>query len=306
MTSASIVKIGASASVLVAACSAALIFGVPLVQNEEKLERGPVTATTSPSPPALPSRPELPSQPQLGVRSEAPPALAATEAKPAAVAAESAGPSSAVATDQSAPSFDVVRIEGADAVIAGRAAPGGTVDLLRGSERLDQAVADASGQFVMVSPHLPAGSYELTLSARLPDGTVASSKQGVKLTVSDTGASSRTAESRAEYTPGSGSQARSQPQPPLQAAKPQANATLRPAQAHPGSSASEEGVTSPAVAPRKLTTVVSPGDSLWRIGRITYGDGTRYALVYRANRGRIRDPNLIYPGQVLVLPMKRH
>jgi nucleoid-associated protein YgaU len=30
----------------------------------------------------------------------------------------------------------------------------------------------------------------------------------------------------------------------------------------------------------------------------------RYAIVYRANRDQIRDPNRIYPGQILVLPRK--
>ena len=294
MTPASIVKIVASASVLVAACSAALVLGIPHIQNEEKLEGGPVTATTSSS------------QPALGVRSEASRALAATEAKQAAIAAEPAGQQSAVAADQSVPSFDVARTEGTgDAVIAGRAAPGAIVDLLRDGERLDRAVADESGQFAMVPPHLPAGSYELTLSARLPDGTVASSKQGVKVTVSDTGVSARTMESHAEYVPESSSQARSRSRLPLQAAKPQANAVLRPAQANPGSSALEESVSSPAAAPKNLTKVVSRGDSLWRISRTSYGDGTRYAIVYRANRDRIRNPNLIHPGQILVLPMKR-
>jgi nucleoid-associated protein YgaU len=53
-----------------------------------------------------------------------------------------------------------------------------------------------------------------------------------------------------------------------------------------------------------LTRVVSPGDSLWRISRVTYGAGTRYVVVYRANRDRIRNPNLIHPGQIFVLPMK--
>lgn len=295
MTPVSIVKIVASASVIVAACSAALVFGLTHIQHEERLETGAATATTSPS------------QPTPSVRSEGAPALTATEAKAAALAAELAGPRGALATDQSVPSFDIARIEGAgDAVIAGRAAPGAVVDLLRDGERLDRAVADASGQFVMVPPHLPAGSYELTLTARLPDGTVASSKQGVKVTVNDVRASSSAAQSRAEYIPESASQTRPRSQPPLRAAKPQESAALKPTQAVPGSSASDEGISSPAVAPRNLTKVVSRGDSLWRISRITYGDGTRYAIVYRANRDRIRDPNLIHPGQILVLPMERH
>jgi len=57
-----------------------------------------------------------------------------------------------------------------DAVIAGRAAPGAIVEVLRNGERHDQAVADQSGQFVMVPPRLPLGDYELTLRSRQPDG----------------------------------------------------------------------------------------------------------------------------------------
>jgi nucleoid-associated protein YgaU len=54
--------------------------------------------------------------------------------------------------------------------------------------------------------------------------------------------------------------------------------------------------------PKTATKVVSRGDSLWRISRVTYGDGKRYAVLYKANRGHIRDPNRIFPGQIVVLP----
>jgi len=48
--------------------------------------------------------------------------------------------------------------------------------------------------------------------------------------------------------------------------------------------------------------VVQPGNSLWRIARNAYGAGLRYTIIYRANRDHIRDPDLIYPGQVFDLP----
>ena len=51
-----------------------------------------------------------------------------------------------------------------------------------------------------------------------------------------------------------------------------------------------------------LNLVVQPGNSLWRIARQSYGAGGRYALIYSANRDRIGDPDLIYPGQVFTLP----
>lgn len=48
--------------------------------------------------------------------------------------------------------------------------------------------------------------------------------------------------------------------------------------------------------------IVQPGNSLWRLARRTYGDGLRYTVIYEANKDRIRDPDLIYPGQVFELP----
>ena len=51
------------------------------------------------------------------------------------------------------------------------------------------------------------------------------------------------------------------------------------------------------------TTVVR-GNSLWRIARRTYGDGMFYTTNFEANQSQIKDPNLIYPGQVFKLPQK--
>jgi hypothetical protein len=48
--------------------------------------------------------------------------------------------------------------------------------------------------------------------------------------------------------------------------------------------------------------VVQPGDSLWLLARQTYGQGVHYTAIYAANRGQIREPDLIYPGQVFSMP----
>ncbi len=48
--------------------------------------------------------------------------------------------------------------------------------------------------------------------------------------------------------------------------------------------------------------IVQPGNSLWRIARRVLGEGMRYVHIYQANEGQIRDPDLIYPGQVFELP----
>lgn len=48
--------------------------------------------------------------------------------------------------------------------------------------------------------------------------------------------------------------------------------------------------------------IIRRGDNLWTIARRVYGEGLRYTTIYQANRAQIRDPNLIYPGQVFELP----
>ena len=54
--------------------------------------------------------------------------------------------------------------------------------------------------------------------------------------------------------------------------------------------------------PQDVFVVVEPGNSLWRIARRVYGDGIRYTEILAANKGQIADPNLIYPGQVFMIP----
>lgn len=46
------------------------------------------------------------------------------------------------------------------------------------------------------------------------------------------------------------------------------------------------------------------GDNLWTIAKHLYGSGFAYVTIYRANKNQIRDPDLIYPNQVFVLPKK--
>ena len=58
----------------------------------------------------------------------------------------------------------------------------------------------------------------------------------------------------------------------------------------------------PAIAAQPERVIVQPRQNLWRIARSTYGQGIRYIEIVAANRGQIRDPDLIYPGQVFTLP----
>ena len=75
-----------------------------------------------------------------------------------------------------------------------------------------------------------------------------------------------------------------------------------------GGSAVVEGLpaeTAPALrAPSKKFRVrtVQPGSTLWAIAKESYGAGIEYFKVFEANKERIRDPDLIYPGQVFEIP----
>ena len=50
------------------------------------------------------------------------------------------------------------------------------------------------------------------------------------------------------------------------------------------------------------TITIEPGDNLWNISRIKYGTGMQYTVIYLANSNQIVDPDLIFPGQVLMVP----
>jgi hypothetical protein len=369
----------------VAACGLALAFAIQHVRREPLV--GTKAAIAAPAISKLAS----------GALDQGAATLAAAQAEANALAASSPP------ADDGVPAFDIARIEATgEAVIAGRALPGATVELLRNGELQDRAVADQSGQFVMVPPRLPSGTYDLTLRSKQPDGSQATSKQSVavalepkptdrpfvalmtpdkpivvlsqpaappaagavvvetveiepggKLRVSGrarpgaavrlylndsfiapimAGTDGRFAvtinEGVAfgsyrirldEVEPNSGA-VRARAEVPFDvpdrvvtgAVPPQAAASKRPGivaaqqpqMAAAGATVLPDGSPSAVVVPKIATTTVSRGDSLWRISHLTYGAGTRYAVIYKANREQIRNPNLIHPGQIFVLPTR--
>lgn len=65
----------------------------------------------------------------------------------------------------------------------------------------------------------------------------------------------------------------------------------------------EKKVTStPKASSAKRTYTVKRGDCLWNIAKRFYGNGAKYTRIYDANTNKIANPNLIYPGQVFVIP----
>ncbi|MEP7216926.1 MAG: LysM peptidoglycan-binding domain-containing protein [Anaerolineaceae bacterium] len=67
----------------------------------------------------------------------------------------------------------------------------------------------------------------------------------------------------------------------------------------PAAAPAEAAVETPA-APQ--TYVVQAGDSLSAISEKVYGDAKYWDTIFAHNRDKISDPNLIYPGQELIIP----
>jgi len=388
------------------------------------------------------------------------------------VAAPEAKPS---VGEAAAPSFDIVRIEpNGESVIAGRGAPGATIELLRDGQVHARVAADASGLFAIVPPALPPGSHQVTLQSISPDGTRQRSRDSVTVVISE-GRNTRplvaltspdrptvvlsnpeppesnTADSKTADSKTAGAKTAEAPLPPSRPAQQQASAaapspgamtssTARQdvkiltveaeeggrlyvsGQAAPGatvrlylnesfiapggaggdghvsfaigrgvrpgdyrvrlddvdpvsgsvrsraevafkvpvpivvssppsvvptvtnpapalSAGIGSGSSAPATDPQKgpakegsaskpasgsqvasalpdgrnpsssavlipdiNTTIISRGDNLWRLSQRIYGQGLRYTVIYGANKNQIRNPNLIYPGQLFVLP----
>ncbi|MCP3373770.1 LysM peptidoglycan-binding domain-containing protein [Bradyrhizobium cajani] len=283
--------------------------------SESKPDEPKVAASPPPAPAASPApAPE----PKAG-------AVAETQKQVTAALADLAPVKPPPAVTDTGPRFDVGRIDdhGEAAVIAGRATPGARVELLRDGQPLDSVVADASGQFVMTPPQLPAGSYELTLRAKAPDGTVTQSGRSMPVTIAAAAlpparpAPAARQEAKQEMKladkPDDKSDvvaalASASPRlaaaPERPAARPKPRLMARDPAATTVASASPADVLNTAPPAAGGSRVISRGDSLWALSRLAYGDGSRYAVIFNANRDKIHNPNLIYPGQTFVMPQK--
>jgi nucleoid-associated protein YgaU len=49
---------------------------------------------------------------------------------------------------------------------------------------------------------------------------------------------------------------------------------------------------------------VQPGESLSKIAKSVYDNANRYMDIFNANTDQLKDPNMIHPGQKLVIPKR--
>ncbi|MBW6506629.1 MAG: LysM peptidoglycan-binding domain-containing protein, partial [Rhodobacteraceae bacterium] len=66
--------------------------------------------------------------------------------------------------------------------------------------------------------------------------------------------------------------------------------------------AAEAAVSADPTQPAVRVVTVQKGNTLWGIATQHYGEGILYVKVFEANRGQIRNPDLIYPGQIFTVP----
>ena len=317
-----------------------------VAKPEAKADAKPENKAEVKAEPRLESKPQPKAEePKLAAVAPAPSAAPADAPKPGALAetqkqvaalAEIAPAKPQPSVADTGPRFDVARVDdhGEAAVIAGQAAPGAKVELLRDGQPIDSVVADASGQFVMTPPKLPAGSYELALRAKAPDGSVTQSSRTMPVTIAEAAPPPArvVAAAKPEAKPQEPKSQDAKPDdksdvvaslpaphlastPERSAVRPRMMGTAKPnsmpksmarvpAASATVAAASPADVLSTAPAEASGSRVVSRGDSLWALSRLAYGDGARYAVIFNANREKIRNPNLIYPGQTVVVPQK--
>ncbi len=88
-----------------------------------------------------------------------------------------------------------------------------------------------------------------------------------------------------------------EPEPTVAVAEPEPVVAAE-ASPEPASEPAPEPVAAPAV-----TVTVQPGFTLWGIAQQNLGDGVLYVQLFEANADQIKDPDLIYPGQVFAVPV---
>jgi nucleoid-associated protein YgaU len=69
-----------------------------------------------------------------------------------------------------------------------------------------------------------------------------------------------------------------------------------------GVAAVDDGLEVVAPAPEAKYYTVRSGDNLSKISKAMYGDANRYQAIFEANKPMLKDPDRIYPGQVLRIP----
>lgn len=64
----------------------------------------------------------------------------------------------------------------------------------------------------------------------------------------------------------------------------------------------DDQIEVPATEPEAVFYTVEKGDTLSKIAKAHYGSAMKYPVIFEANKPLLKDPDKIYPGQVLRIP----
>jgi hypothetical protein len=177
-----------------------------------------------------------------------------------------------------------------DLTMSGTAAPNSTVRLYSDNRLIGEVHTDKEGRWTLtpeaIAPAAPRTTPAATPGIAAPAPTTAGTAAGTA-----PGATSPTA-----------------PTTPLGTVIAEGTHQLRLDQVGPNGKVTgrvELPFRREVLPPGELATgrvIVQPGNSLWRLAYRAYGQGLRYTVIFQANHDQIRNPNLIYPGQVFSVP----
>jgi nucleoid-associated protein YgaU len=231
-------------------------------------------AATAEAPAAPAETPAAPSAETPSVVAETPAAPSEAPAAPSEAPAASAEAPAAPAAAEPAPApppvvtVEAVELENGERFFAaGAAAPGAVLRVYVDDVLAGEITAMDTGRWLL-DTRLPLkpGAHAVRVDHVRPDGSVLA-RAGVPFDIAE-------AEIAAVSIEGSGE----------------------------GSVAAGTGIAGEARVGESKTMIIRQGDNLWRIARRLYGQGVRYSTIYAANTDQIGDPDMIFPGQVFVIP----
>jgi len=187
------------------------------------------------------------------------------------VTAEASSADPAVAAPQAAPDAPTVTVEAVESeqdkvYVAGTGAPGSSVRVYVGDEFQGEAKVDAGGKWlVQGSKNISEGNVEVRADLIGNDGDAVDARAAVT----------------------------------FEKEKDQQIVLTKVVASGAGAGPEGQDVEVQKALP---VVIIRKGDNLWRISRRLYGHGVRYTTIYQANQEQIRNPDLIYPGQVFLTP----
>ena len=215
----------------------------------------------------------------------------ATTSQTAATASPSAMAEPAVAAAPETPAaaalaVGMVEKDGDTVTVSGASLPGATVRVYVNEAPVGEAVADAAGRWMFTGPHaVGPGDHTVRVDQVDPATGAVMARSAVPfevLSAAEIAAAPATPETPAVALP-----------PPTAA------------EAETVAGAAPETAATDAAAGAGMRKIrIRKGDDLWTLAERYYGKrrGVRYTNIYRANRKQIRNPDLIYPGQVFIIP----